>query len=127
MRFNVLVFPLILDARLSVALQRFDFHEYLNQNARFHAAIVEKCPNAYLKELWRSTTERVHTLRGFMISRIPQQRAIEAIQEHKKLLRLIEGKARPATIERFARRHVERTFQGLLTKRRPSNQHPPES
>jgi hypothetical protein len=74
-----------------------------------------------LKELWRSTTERVNTLRGLILSRVPE-RAIEAVQEHKKLLRLIEEKARPDTIERFARSHVERTFEGFLIKRKSSNQ-----
>jgi DNA-binding GntR family transcriptional regulator len=108
------------------ALQRFDFHEYLNQNVRFHEAIVETCPNVYLIELWRSTTERVNTLRGLILSRVPE-RAIEAIQEHKKLLRLIEEKARPDTIERFARSHVEKTFQRFFTMRKPSNRHPAES
>jgi DNA-binding GntR family transcriptional regulator len=98
------------------ALQQLDFRGYMNYNVQFHQAIVDTCPNTYLKELCRTTTERIHALSGLMASGFPD-RAREAYQEHEKLITLIKEKARPETIERFARSHIERTFERFFRNR----------
>jgi DNA-binding GntR family transcriptional regulator len=88
----------------------------MNYNAQFHQAMVDTCPNTYLKELCRTTIERIHALSGLMASGFPD-RAREAFQEHEKLITLIKEKARPETIERSARSHIERTFERFFRNR----------
>jgi DNA-binding GntR family transcriptional regulator len=105
-----------LNTAIESTLEEFDFRGYMNCNLQFHQAIVETCPNAYLKELWRTTSERIHALRGLMASWFPD-RARQAFEEHKKLIRLIEEKARPEIIERFARSHIESTFERFFENR----------
>lgn len=95
-----------LNAAIEGALEKFDFRGYIDYNHQFHQAMVETCPNAYLKELWRTTTERILALSGFMASGFPA-RAREAFEQHEKLITLIEEKARPEIIERYARSHIE--------------------
>jgi hypothetical protein len=44
-------------------------------------------------------------------------RAREAFEEHKKLITLIEEKARPEIIERFARSHIETAVERFFKNR----------
>jgi DNA-binding GntR family transcriptional regulator len=109
-----------LNEQMQSALKKFDFNGYMDLNKRFHEIVIGHCPNHYLAKLWRWTTERIQPLRGLFFGQFPE-RARDAIQEHRKLIRLIEDKAPAEIIERYARLHVSKSID-LFQKHRPKIQ-----
>jgi DNA-binding GntR family transcriptional regulator len=102
-----------LNDQMQSELKKFDFNGYMDLNRKFHELVVDHCPNHYLAKLWRSTTERIQPLRGLFFRQFPE-RARDAIQEHRKLIRLIEDKAPAAVIERYACFHVSKSVDWFL-------------
>jgi DNA-binding GntR family transcriptional regulator len=87
-------------------------------NRRLHAAIVARCPNAWLLELLKQThdrLDRIRGLRGTMFSYLPE-RAAQAAQEHARLIELLRS-GDAAEVERYARWHKMQTVQAYRAAR----------
>jgi DNA-binding GntR family transcriptional regulator len=87
-------------------------------NRRLHAAIVARCPNAWLLELLKQThdrLDRIRGLRGTMFSYLPE-RAVQAAQEHARLIELLRS-GDAAEVERYARWHKMQTVQAYRAAR----------
>ena len=93
-----------LDARMVEALDLFDPVGFGSLNREFHAIFHERCGDAHLRSLLASELQRFDIIRRSVHSSVPG-RARTSIDEHERLLDLIEADAGPAEVEAFARQH----------------------
>lgn len=97
-----------INARMQQALHDFDIMTYNRLNRAFHTVIYDCCPNTALVDLLQQTWDRLDTIRRSVYLFIPE-RALESINEHMQLVRLLEHHAPFDEIEREARAHKLRT------------------
>ena len=91
-------------------MHRVDALGFSRANRDFHMAIYDRCPNPYLVELLRDTERRLDAIRRTVFTHIPF-RGQESIEEHRKLIDLIEARASFSRVETAARRHKLRTLE----------------
>jgi len=91
-------------------MHRVDALGFSRANRDFHMAIYDRCPNPYLVELLRDTERRLDAIRRTVFTHIPF-RGLESIEEHRKLIELIEARASFSRVETAARRHKLRTLE----------------
>jgi DNA-binding GntR family transcriptional regulator len=78
-------------------------------NRELHAAIITRCPNAYLVDLLEQTNARLDRLRGTMFVYLPH-RSEEALDEHVRLIELLEH-GTSEEVESYARWHKLQTVE----------------
>jgi DNA-binding GntR family transcriptional regulator len=78
-------------------------------NRALHAAIIARCPNAYLLNLLEQTNARLDRLRSTMFVYLPH-RSGEALREHAHLIELLEHGTKEE-VESYARWHKLRTVE----------------
>jgi DNA-binding GntR family transcriptional regulator len=78
-------------------------------NRELHAAIISRCPNAYLVDLLEQTNARLDRLRGTMFVYLPH-RSEEALREHVRLIELLEH-GTSEEVESYARWHKLQTVE----------------
>lgn len=106
--------------RMKEHLQNFELDKIADVNKEFHFCIYEYCPNELLintiKEMW----ERLDLVRhsGF---RFFPQRTPYSIQEHEKMIQLIEQHADSLEIENFARKHKLNTLEAFKERNMKEN------
>jgi DNA-binding GntR family transcriptional regulator len=93
-----------ISTRMSECMNTLDALEFGRKNQEFHLAIYERCPNPYLVELLRETGRRLDAIRRTVFTQIPY-RGWESIEEHERLVELIEAHAPFEEIEAAARTH----------------------
>ena len=98
-----------ISAAMEEAAARADPLRFSKLNRELHAAIVARCPNAYLKELLDQTNMRLDRVRSTMFVYLPH-RSEEALREHIRLIELLEGGAKDE-VESYARWHKLRTVE----------------
>jgi DNA-binding GntR family transcriptional regulator len=84
-------------------------------NRRLHAAIVDRCGNAYLLELLGQTYLRLDRIRSTMFAYLPD-RFKAAVTEHGRLIDLLES-GDSAAIEHYARWHKLQTVEAYRATR----------
>ena len=94
-------------------LAHFDPRAFTALNQEFHAALYEKCANPRMLELVRGEWARLGHLRDSTFSFVPG-RARESVDEHDRIVDLIELGADPLEIELAARRHRTATLDAML-------------
>ena len=105
-------------------LNEFDPHRFTELNQAFHQALFDHCPNPHVNELVHRGWDRLAVLRDSIFSFVPG-RARASVDEHDRLLALIEAGADPLEIELAARAHRNATLDVYLAKRASEN--PPGS
>lgn len=85
-------------------VQSANLHAYGPLNKAFHFYIYERCLNTYLVELLRATWERLEAKRHTDFTYIPQRVRV-SIEEHSRLLDMIERQAPGNEIEQLMREH----------------------
>ena len=85
-------------------------------NLDFHSVLFERCPNPHLVDLVHRGWARLRLLRESTFSFVPG-RAQGSVDEHERLLDLIERGADPLEIELAARRHRTTTMDAYLASR----------
>lgn len=95
---------------MATCLRDVDVLGFSRANRQFHATISERCPNPFLIEMLRWTSDRLDSLRGTVFYYIPH-RAWHSLEEHQQLIDLIESGADPNEIERLAREHKLHTIE----------------
>jgi len=98
-----------ISAAMEEAAARADPLRFSRLNRELHAAIVARCPNAYLKELLDQTNMRLDRVRSTMFVYLPH-RSEEALREHIRLIELLEGGTKDE-VESYARWHKLRTVE----------------
>lgn len=85
-------------------LEDFDPIEFTQLNKAFHRVLFGKCPNARLVQLLFDEWENLEYFRVSTFRYVPQ-RARDSVEEHERLVALIEAKADKFYIEAQARNH----------------------
>ena len=94
-------------------LDDFDPHRFTELNLEFHAVLFEECPNPHVLDLVHRGWNRMRMLRDSSFSFVPG-RARESVDEHDRIVDLIEQGADPLEIELAARRHRTATLDAML-------------
>ena len=98
-----------ISAAMEDAAARADPLRFSKLNRELHAAIVARCPNAYLLELLEQTNVRLDRLRSTMFVYLPH-RSEEALREHIRLIELLKDGSKDE-VETYARWHKLRTVE----------------
>ncbi|MCS3426983.1 GntR family transcriptional regulator [Leucobacter aridicollis] len=95
------------------SLEAFDPTRFTELNLEFHAVLFETCPNPHILDLVHRGWNRMKVLRNSSFSFVPG-RASESVEEHERILQLIEQGASPLDIELAARAHRTATLDAVL-------------
>ncbi len=95
------------------SLTAFDPTRFTELNLEFHAVLFETCPNPHILDLVHRGWNRMKVLRNSSFSFVPG-RASESVEEHERILNLIEQGASPLEIELAARAHRTATLDAVL-------------
>jgi DNA-binding GntR family transcriptional regulator len=98
-----------ISAGMEEATARADPLRFSKLNRALHAAVVARCPNAYLIELLEQTNARLDRLRSTMFVYLPH-RSEEALSEHLHLIDLLEHGSKEE-VEAYARWHKLQTVE----------------
>jgi DNA-binding GntR family transcriptional regulator len=99
--------------KMRASLTYFRPHDFTQQNFEFHSVLFENCPNPHILDLVHRGWNRLANLRDSTFSFVPG-RAHESVEEHERLLQLIEQGADADTIEKAAREHRTHTLDAFL-------------
>jgi DNA-binding GntR family transcriptional regulator len=103
-----------INAEMIDCLEHFDPHRFTELNRAFHSVLFEHCPNPHVLDLVHRGWKRLAVLRDSTFSFVPG-RARDSVDEHERLLQLIESAAPPLEIELAARAHRTGTLDALLS------------
>ncbi len=113
-----------INERMRRTLDDFDPHRFTELNLEFHSVLFEPCPNPHILDLVHRGWNRMKVLRDSSFSFVPG-RAHESVEEHERILQLIERGADALEIELAARRHRTATLDAVLayqSQHKPSGQ-----
>ncbi|WP_127792828.1 GntR family transcriptional regulator [Agromyces sp. LHK192] len=99
--------------RMRRTLDDFDPHRFTELNLEFHSVLFEGCPNPHVLDLVHRGWNRMRVLRDSSFSFVPG-RARESVEEHARIVDLIEQRADPLEIELAARSHRTTTLDAVL-------------
>ncbi|MRG60466.1 FCD domain-containing protein [Agromyces sp. CFH 90414] len=111
-----------INERMRRTLADFDPHRFTELNLDFHAVLFEGCPNPHVLDLVHRGWNRMRVLRDSSFSFVPG-RARASVEEHARIVDLIEQGADPLEIELAARTHRTATLDAVLayqSEHRPS-------
>ncbi|MFD1213598.1 GntR family transcriptional regulator [Arthrobacter sp. GCM10027362] len=111
-----------LNRELRACLENFEPGRFSRINNEFHAVLYGHCPNPHILDLVHRGWSRLSAMRASSFDLIPG-RARESVQEHEKLLALIESGADAHTIEMAARAHRTATLNAYMAQ----NNQPPST
>lgn len=97
------------------SLNAFDPQRFTELNLEFHAVLFETCPNPHILDLVHRGWNRMKVLRNSSFSFVPG-RASESVEEHERILRLVEQGASPLDIELAAREHRTKTLDAVMAR-----------
>ncbi|MFV0435304.1 MAG: GntR family transcriptional regulator [Leucobacter sp.] len=103
----------VVNETMRESLSTFDPPTFTSTNLEFHSILFETCPNPHILELVHRGWSRMKVLRNSSFSFVPG-RAQESVEEHERLLQLIESGADPLEIELVARAHRTATLDAVL-------------
>jgi DNA-binding GntR family transcriptional regulator len=102
-----------INERMRRTLDDFDPHRFTELNLAFHSVLFEECPNPHILDLVHRGWNRMRMLRDSSFSFVPG-RARDSVDEHERLIELVESGADPLEIELAARRHRTATLDAVL-------------
>lgn len=92
-----------------------DPDEFTKLNKEFHSVLFAKCPNERLVKLVYEQWDQLEYHRVSTFRYIPE-RALDSVEEHEKLVTLIEIGAEEAYVEKVAREHRLQTSRSYQAK-----------
>ncbi|MBK0422511.1 GntR family transcriptional regulator [Leucobacter sp. CSA2] len=101
------------NATMRESLSAFDPQRFTELNLEFHAVLFETCPNPHILDLVHRGWNRMKVLRNSSFSFVPG-RAQESVEEHERILELIERGADALEVELAAREHRTKTLDAVL-------------
>lgn len=102
-----------INERMRRTLDDFEASRFTELNLEFHAVLFEECPNPHILDLVHRGWNRMKVLRDSSFSFVPG-RAHESVEEHERMLALIEAGADALQIELAARHHRTATLDAVL-------------
>jgi len=105
-----------INERMEDALNAFNPLGFTTLNREFHFAIYEHCPNEHVRSLVTAQWARLDAIRRSSFVYVPG-RAHQSVDEHFRLVTLIQNKALPVEIEFVAQGHKLQTVAALLNGR----------
>ena len=102
-----------LNEKMEATLRDFDAVEFTVLNRKFHRTLVGRCPNRHLIDLVTQEWARLSHLRESIFAFVPD-RARESVEEHYRILAMIEVGADPEYIEKLVRQHRLTTLDHYL-------------
>ena len=109
-----------ISAGMEQAAAHADPLRFSKLNRALHAAIISRCPNAYLVDLLEQTNARLDRLRSTMFVYLPH-RSAEALGEHLRLIDLLEDGSKDE-VESYARWHKLRTVEAYRAMHETSDE-----
>jgi DNA-binding GntR family transcriptional regulator len=106
-----------INAEMRECLDHFDPKRFTELNHEFHAVIFEHCSNLHILDLVHRGWDRLATIRESTFSFVPG-RALRSVDEHDRILELIESGAPALDIELAAREHRLATLHEYLEYQR---------
>lgn len=106
-----------INAEMRECLDHFDPKRFTELNHEFHAVIFEHCSNLHILDLVHRGWDRLATIRESTFSFVPG-RALRSVDEHDRILGLIESGASALDIELAAREHRLATLHEYLEYQR---------
>ena len=97
------------------SLTAFDPQRFTELHLEVHAVLFETCPNPHILDLVHRGWNRMKVLRNSSFSFVPG-RASESVEEHERILRLVEQGASPLDIELAAREHRTKTLDAVMAR-----------
>jgi DNA-binding GntR family transcriptional regulator len=104
-----------LNTLLRQSLDHFDPVQFTRRNEAFHRSLTDSCPNLQLKDLVDTGWRRLAKIRQSTFGFVPG-RARESVDEHDRLLALIEQRADPRDVETAVRQHRLRSLHAYLDR-----------
>jgi DNA-binding GntR family transcriptional regulator len=101
--------------RMAEALNSFDPAGFTALNHDFHQVILERCPNTYVRGLAASEWARLDLVRRSSFAFVPG-RARGSVEEHDRILDLVEEGADALDIEIAAREHKLATLHAIMER-----------
>nr|MDT0662574.1 GntR family transcriptional regulator [Micromonospora sp. DSM 115978] len=105
----------VFTAQMKESLARGDLRSFTVHNRSFHELICSGCPNTYLRTLLGREWMRLDTIRRSAFGMMPG-RPEQSIDEHERIVALIEAGASRNEIERVAREHKLRTLRAFTAR-----------
>jgi DNA-binding GntR family transcriptional regulator len=102
-----------LNAELRRSITALDPVRFSETNRRFHETLFRRCPNGHLLALLEKEWILLQQTRRSAFAFIPE-RAAQSVEEHERLLELIEARRPQGEIEAYVRDHRQVTAQTLL-------------
>ncbi len=102
-----------LNRRMREAVRRQDVVTFDRLNRRLHRTLYRRCGHRLLLELLEGLRARTDLMRRSIFPFIPD-RAAQSVDEHDRLLDLLEGGAPAQEVEAFVRQHKLRTLEAYL-------------
>jgi len=93
-----------LNRQMEQSVKEFEFERFGALNRQFHKVIYDCCGNRYLAETTVQMWEQMDRIRRSVFIFVPK-RAVESIQEHEHIIRLLQEKAPFQEIEQYVRAH----------------------
>jgi DNA-binding GntR family transcriptional regulator len=106
-----------INSEMRDCLEHFEPTRFTELNHEFHAVIFEHCANLHILDLVHRGWNRLSTIRESSFIYVPG-RARESVDEHERLLDLIESQADPIEIELAARNHRLSTLHQFLASKK---------
>ena len=103
-------------------LNNFDPLEFTHLNKEFHQTLFSKCPNSRLVQLLFDEWENLEYFRVSTFRYVPH-RAEQSVEEHDRLVALIEAQAEDFYIESQARNHRLTTATTYRQRLNSENHH----
>ncbi len=106
-----------INRRMADALSAFDPAGFTTLNHEFHVQILDRCPNTFVRSLAVGEWARLDLVRRSSFAFIPG-RAQGSVEEHDRIVDLIEAGADPQEIEFAAREHKLGTAKAMMERSR---------
>lgn len=104
-----------INGRLRDVVRSFDPQQFTRLNAELHRLLYLDCPNEHLLDLVERGWSRLNLMRSSIFSFVPE-RAGESVDEHDRILQLIESGVAPDEVEHAVRAHRGATLQAFLER-----------
>src|SRR5690242_12706057 len=101
------------NAQMRECVANFNPRRLTDLNLEFHVLLFERCPNPFLLDLVYRGWNRLKVLRSSIFGFIPA-RAVQSVEEHERIVHLIESHAAPIEIELATREHRIATLDAFL-------------
>ncbi|WP_148040421.1 GntR family transcriptional regulator [Brevibacillus fluminis] len=93
-----------INERMKQSLEQFDFFSFVSLNREFHSLSSKCCENQYLVSQVELLWEKLDTIRRISLKYF-SFRAHDVIEEHEKIIKLIEGRSPKEEVEDYIRKH----------------------